>query len=1037
MSPLSRHLRAASSGVVLAAVTFLGLPGVVPGPAPAHAAVGNPADAVAVVLEGQGNGHGRGLSQFGSLGWSVTHGRDWTWILDHYYGGTTAGTAPDGLRITVALGAFDGLQTAVVAANGNANWIGGTAGNFGSLVAREVSTSSTTATFKVWGHASRICPTAADSLSSWTYLGQVNTAFNAVGPQFGVPGGDDPATPVGSLLGVCDSTGFVRHYRGTIYATNRSDGANRTINDIEIESYLRGVVPRESPASWADRGSGAGINALRAQSVAARSYALAQGGSYAGKRYPHAKTCDTDSCQVYGGAGTRNSATATAVVLEDARTDRAINDTRNVIRVRSTNPAVPVSTEFSSSNGDRTAGINFVPVDDDGDKVDYNPWNRWTRVLSAPGLASRYGLAKITKVEMVTDTSISGGLYGVTPAWAVSVRLFNGTQSVTVKASELRTAYGLPSSAIRARLVTRDHATTDDFVFIGDSVGASIATSDGTGILPTLLDGVFTTARYDAQSYRCTVGNCPPATSDGLTVARNLTGTPDVVVVELGYNDTQSGLGAEIDQVMQALVNKGVRIVGWVNMSERRLVNGSPVFAVGNQALRNAASRWPQLRVLPWDTFSSGGAKDRWFSDNVHLSPTGRAEFALWLRDRAIELSKGSLSNVSTPIRVGPGKDLRIPMLGKYGIPTTNVTGVSFNLTATAPASGGHMTVWPCAKQKPPTSTLNFRAGQTVANAVIAPIDIAADPSGTVCVSSVVDTHVVIDVNGWFGAASGLQTQNPARVLDTRSGTGGVPVARVGNKGAGGAPLTFQMTGANGIPASGVSAVSLNLTVTNTSVTTGGGYLTVYPCGTEPPLISNLNFVTGETVANAAIVPLSPTGSVCFYVHGQADLVVDVNGWFASGSGYRPLAPIRMFDTRDGSGGVHSGLVGTGSSGPAIVELPVLNRFGLPATGVDTVLMNVTVTASPSGTPAGYVTVYPCSNQPPLASNLNFVAQQTVANTVVAKVSAQGRVCFYVDRATFLLADVFGYTLVGGGLNTFTPVRIVDTRVSLGPIPGT
>ncbi|MFM7126697.1 MAG: hypothetical protein ACKOYO_07550, partial [Actinomycetota bacterium] len=121
----------------------------------------------------------------------------------------------------------------------------------------------------------------------------------------------------------------------------------------------------------------------------------------------------------------------------------------------------------------------------------------------------------------------------------------------------------------------------------------------------------------------------------------------------------------------------------------------------------------------------------------------------------------------------------------------------------------------------------------------------------------------------------------------------------------------------------------------------------------------------------------------------------------------------------------------------AIVELPVLNRFGLPATGVDTVLMNVTVTASPSGTPAGYVTVYPCSSQPPLASNLNFVAQQTVANTVVAKVSAQGRVCFYVDRATFLLADVFGYTTTGGGLNTFTPVRIVDTRVSLGPIPGT
>ena len=1030
MSPLSRRLRTASSGVILVAVTILGLPGV----GPAQAAAGNPADAVAVVLEGQGNGHGRGLSQFGSLGWSVTHGRDWTWILDHYYGGTVAGTAPGGLRITVALGAFDGLQTAVVAANGNANWIGGTAGNFGSLVAREVSTSSTTATFKVWGHASRICPTAADSLSTWTYLGQVNTAFNAVGPQFGVPGGDDPATPVGSLLGVCDSTGFVRHYRGTIYATNRSDGANRTVNDIEIESYLRGVVPRESPASWADRGSGAGINALRAQSVAARSYALAQGGTYTGKRYPHAKTCDTDSCQVYGGAGTRNSATATAVVLEDARTDRAINDTRNVIRIRTSNPAIPVSTEFSSSNGDRTAGINFVPVDDDGDKVDYNPWSRWTRVLSAPGLASRYGLSKITKVEMVTDTSISGGLYGVTPAWAVSVKLYNGTQSVTVKASELRTAYGLPSSAIRARLVMRDHATTDDFVFIGDSVGASIAANDGTGTLPTLLNGVFNTATYDAQSYRCTVGNCPPATSDGLTVARNLTGTPDVAIVELGYNDTQSGLGAEIDQVMQALVNKGLRIVGWVNMSERRLVNGSPVFAVGNQALRNAASRWPQLRVLPWDTFSSGGVKDRWFSDNVHLSPTGRAEFALWLRDRAIELSRGAVTPLSEPVRVGPGKDLRIPMAGNNGVPISDVGAVSLNLTAVNPDGPGFMTVWPCARPKPGTSTLNYVKGQIVANAVVAPVDTSLDPMGTICISSTQNSHVVVDVNGWFGSASGLRTTNPVRVFDTRDGFGGVPVTKIGNSGPGGTPLVYKMTGINGVPTSGVSAVSLNVTAVNTSSAGSGGFVTTYPCGTEPVTTSNLNFVPGQIIANAAIVPVSADGTVCFYVHGQSDLVVDLNGWFLTGAGFKALKPARMFDTRDGTGGVLASPVGTFSAGATIVEIPVVGRFGLPASNIESVFMNVTVTG---GTTAGFVTVYPCSAQTPNASNVNFVAQQTVANTVLARVSGRGSVCFYVHGATHLLADISGYTLAGGGLNTFTPVRIVDTRVSLGPIPGT
>lgn len=1025
--------RLAVCGLVFSATLVTG---VVTGTRPASAAQGNPVDAIAVVIDGQGNGHGRGLSQYGSLGWSTIYSRDWTWILDHYYGGTVAGTAPAGLRITVALAPYDGRQTAVVAANGDATWVGGTPGSFASLVAREVSTSGSGSTYKVWGNTSRVCPSATDSLSNWRYLGQMTANFNSPGPRFAVPGGDDPNTPIDSLLGVCDASGALRHYRGQIYATNRSDGADRTINDIDIESYLRGVVPRESPASWADRAEGAGINALRAQSVAARSYALAQGGTYAGKRYPHAKTCDSDSCQVYGGAGTRASATASVVVLEDARTDRAIAETAGVIRVREAFPQNPVSTEFSSSNGDRTAGINFVPVDDDGDKQDSNPWSRWTRVLSAPALASRYGLSKITKIEMVTDTSISPGLFGVTPAWAVSVKFFDGTRSVTVKASDLRSAYGFPSSSIRARLVTRDYSSKDDFVFIGDSVGTSVAGNDSTGMLPTLLDGVFNSARYDSQGYRCTVGNCPPATSDGLAIAKSLSGSPDVAIVELGYNDGQSGLGAEIDQVMQALVAKGVRTVGWVTMSERRIVNGVSPFVTGNQALRNAATRWPQLRVLNWAGHSSGTANDRWFSDNVHLSPTGRAQFALWLRDRAFELSRGQAPAVDQTVKITSLRTLRIPMAGNYGIQSTDVSAVSFNLTVVNPEGPGYMTVWPCSSPQPATSSINFTTGQTVANAVIAPVDLTADPSGSVCIASTQPAHVVIDVNGWFSAASGLRTMTPVRAMDTRNGIGGVAIGRVGRSGGTGAPLALQIAGTNGIPATGVSAVSINLTATNTFGATGGGYVTAYPCGSAPPLASNVNFSSGRTVANGAIVPVSTAGTVCFFVEGEADLIVDVNGWFASGSGLRPLTPTRMFDTRDGSGGVQVSRVGSDSGGPQLVEIPVVSRWGLPLSGIGSVTMNVTVTDSPVGSRSGYVTVYPCSGDRPLASNLNFVSTQTVANSVVAQVSPQGTVCFFVDGSTHLLADISGWIPSGSGFSAIRPIRIVDTRENLGPVPG-
>ena len=57
------------------------------------AAPGDTNEIVAVVIDGVGNGHGRGLSQWGSYGWAVNYGKDWQWILDHYYGGTTMGDA--------------------------------------------------------------------------------------------------------------------------------------------------------------------------------------------------------------------------------------------------------------------------------------------------------------------------------------------------------------------------------------------------------------------------------------------------------------------------------------------------------------------------------------------------------------------------------------------------------------------------------------------------------------------------------------------------------------------------------------------------------------------------------------------------------------------------------------------------------------------------------------------------------------------------------------------------------------------------------
>jgi hypothetical protein len=59
----------------------------------------------------------------------------------------------------------------------------------------------------------------------------------------------------------------------------------------------------------------------------------------------------------------------------------------------------------------------------------------------------------------------------------------------------------------------------------------------------------------------------------------------------------------------------------------------------------------------------------------------------------------------------------------------------------------------------------------------------------------------------------------------------------------------------------------------------GSGYLTVFPCGTTPPLASTGNYSTGDVAANAALAKIDVDGNVCVYTSAATDLVIDVNGY--------------------------------------------------------------------------------------------------------------------------------------------------------------
>lgn len=342
---------------------------------------------------------------------------------------------------------------------------------------------------------------------------------------------------------------------------------------------------------------------------------------------------------------------------------------------------------------------------------------------------------------------------------------------------------------------------------------------------------------------------------------------------------------------------------------------------------------------------------------------------------------------------VGGDHILSVKVAGVGGVPLAGLAAVSLNVTAVDPVGSGFVTVYPCG-DRPLSSNVNYVKGQVVPNAVIAPV--SAD--GTVCFYSQVDTHLVVDVNGWFADGLGFRGVTPLRVFDTRASQPQGAVAVTQQRYGEDKVLSVKVAGIGGVPVAGAGAVALNVTAVDPD---GAGYITVYPCG-ERPLASNLNFVSGQVVPNAVIAPLSPDGTVCFYSSVGTDIVADVNGWFVAHDGFEDLQPARLFDTRTSEPQGVVPITKQRYGGGNILTVKITGVAGVPSGGVGAVSLNVTA-VGPDG--PGYVTVFPCGDRP-LSSNLNFVAGQTVPNAVIAPVSADGTVCFFSLVDTDLIADI-------------------------------
>ena len=325
------------------------------------------------------------------------------------------------------------------------------------------------------------------------------------------------------------------------------------------------------------------------------------------------------------------------------------------------------------------------------------------------------------------------------------------------------------------------------------------------------------------------------------------------------------------------------------------------------------------------------------------------------------------------------------------------------------------MTVFPCGI-RPDASNLNFVAGQTVPNAVIAPVSSA----GTVCFYVYGSAHLLADLSGYFPTGSDLTTLTPARVLDTRGGV------KVGNAAGSGAPFELSILSKGGLPVQRCRRCGAQRHRCRGREPEVGRWVRIrlsvrcfdrrverelrrWSNRAEPRDRSSvgqresllLRLRHGSSAGRRfGVVPLRklvrPVDAGSPDQHSRG---IEGGQRFRDRLGPRGVGRRIRRTTRSGLRAgprdtVQGAIVGQASGGPVI----------------GAVSLNVTVTEDLENptTGGGYVTVFPCGTRPD-ASNLNFVAGQTVANAVIAPVSPAGTICFYVYGTAHLLADVSGF----------------------------
>jgi peptidoglycan hydrolase-like amidase len=373
-------------------------PSASPSPTPSTSPSPTPTPEPVFKITGGGNAHGAGMSQYGAYGRSKA-GQDWKEILAHYYAGTTVGDIDPSQAVRVLL-ATAHTPSATVPAR---------------VEARKATTDAAGTWFSETFPNSLVEPFPAGSAAELKLVAGAWTAFvyDSTGAELArVPTSDLVMQPTDEAtffyMKFRDSLRKYDRYRGSLRMRVTTSGI-QAVNIVSMDDYLKGVVPAEVSASWANTANG-GRAAVRAQAVAARGYVLS--------KLKSSGTWDVKpdhSHQVYGG-----------VNIEDWRATDAVLATSGKVVVRNSD-GKPVETVFHAVSGGHTEASEYV----------------WPSSTGVPG-------SKFSHLRARDDSKPGGGNYEKDAAPAASYSWSSGQVTLgvlsVIMAADSRTSVGLISS---------------------------------------------------------------------------------------------------------------------------------------------------------------------------------------------------------------------------------------------------------------------------------------------------------------------------------------------------------------------------------------------------------------------------------------------------------------------------------------------------------------------------------------------------------------------------------------------------------------